>query len=175
MTIDFTPTKTSHLAILAADIVRAGGAPMAMEDVVSAMAGYGFSGLEADRGIRLAEARGLVAYDAADRLVSIGVLALFRVVTYVPDPFIGSRVPIAALVSASGSVVVLPATRLPCAACLGGESALELVRDVLATLARGTAFDRLPSSVGPQVALGDVYEVPDATAPVSWVRGGLCL
>lgn len=95
--------------------------------------------------------------------------ARFRVVHFVPDPFSGGRVPIAALVDVGGRVEVAYAESrwekfLPANARL-------VARLVRKALAEGVGFDALPSSSGPHALLGEIRPIPkDVEQPVDWVR-----
>jgi hypothetical protein len=100
------------------------------------------------------------------------VNARFRVVHFVPDPFSGGRVPIAALVDLGGRVEVAFAESkweklLPANARL----VARLIRDSLGARA---SFDGLPASSGPHAVLGEVRSVPtEVTEPLRWVRGAI--
>jgi hypothetical protein len=100
------------------------------------------------------------------------VNARFRVIHFVPDPFSGGRVPIAALVDVGGRVEVAFAESkweklLPASARL----VARLIRESLGTRA---SFDDLPPSSGPHALLGEVRSVPrDVSEPVRWVRGAI--
>lgn len=92
----------------------------------------------------------------------------YRVVHYIPDPFLDGRMPVALLVSAGGAVKM---ARLPFAhgwTCLGAGA--ELIKIVLAQDLTGN-FDRLPMSVGPHFVLGDVREIPaEFGDPFAWIE-----
>lgn len=98
--------------------------------------------------------------------------ARFRVIHFVPDPFSGGRVPIAALVDLGGRVQVAFAESkwerlLPANARL----VAKLIRESLGARA---SFDDLPSSSGPHAVLGEVRAVPaEVKEPVQWVRGAI--
>lgn len=98
--------------------------------------------------------------------------ARFRVIHFVPDPFSGGRVPIAALVELGGRVQVAFAESkwerlLPASARL----VARLIRESLGTRA---SFDDLPASSGPHAVLGEVRSVPaEVSEPVQWVRGAI--
>ena len=95
--------------------------------------------------------------------------ARFRVIHFVPDPFSGGRVPIAALVDLGGRVQVAFAESkwerlLPA----GARLVARLIRESLESRA---SFDDLPASSGPHAVLGEVRPVPtDVEEPVRWVR-----
>ncbi len=98
--------------------------------------------------------------------------ARFRVIHFVPDPFSGGRVPIAALVEQAGHVHVAFAESkwerlLPSNARL----VARLIRE---SLGQRASFDDLPASSGPHALLGEVRIVPrEVTEPVRWVRGAI--
>jgi hypothetical protein len=100
------------------------------------------------------------------------VNARFRVIHFVPDPFSGGRVPIAALVDLGGRVEVAFAESkweklLPANARL----VARLIRESLGARA---SFDDLPASSGPHALLGEVRSVPkEVGEPVRWVRGAI--
>lgn len=149
-------------------------------DVVAALRrGLGVSDDDAHLGIRIASERGLVAFDRDMHLVALvppdhAPPPRWRTVHFIPDPFLGGRIPIAVLVHVAGRVTVLR-TKRPCDSCLG-DGATDLVRAVVRGLEReGSDFDQLPPSVGPQVVLGDVFRVPDTTDPVAWVREAIII
>jgi len=99
--------------------------------------------------------------------------ATFRIVHFVPDPFLGGRVPIAAIVQSDGRLTVVRVPHLG-PACLGRASAVAAVRLALDDLERLPSFEHLPSSMGPQVVLGEIREVPlHVDDPVGWVARAL--
>lgn len=84
----------------------------------------------------------------------------YRLVYFVPDPFLGGRIPIAALVEEEGAVQVVRMPRLPCPDCLGGAAAASIVKMSLMDLEEVTALDERPEGLGPQVEIGEAREVP---------------
>lgn len=98
------------------------------------------------------------------------MLTRYRIVHFVPDPFTGARIPIAAVVAYAGTVALALATRLPSADCLGRVSLLATMHMVLHALAAVESLDVLPIAVGPHAVLGDARYVPEGVAnPVAWV------
>jgi hypothetical protein len=121
--------------------------------------------------------------------------AEFRIVHFVSDPFLGARIPVAALLRDHANVVrVVRAQRLPAPECLGGPkhaAALRMILDaldsapafdrlpqaveVVAQLQYGLedsapAFDRLPQAVGPFATMAEPRAVPDdVPAPAKWL------
>jgi len=97
--------------------------------------------------------------------------ARFRFVHFVPDPFSGGRVPLAALVERDGSVAVVPAMSVPGPACLGGDARAEVAQLLLEDLCDATSFSELPDDMGPHAILGDAHAVPvGVDDPLAWVR-----
>lgn len=97
--------------------------------------------------------------------------ARYRIVHFVPDPFVGSRVPVAALVEQHGTLSVAKVPSLPSPTCLGGRQAWSLVQVMLDDLAEATRFDRLPAGLGPQAHLDAVRRVPDGVVEAKkWVE-----
>lgn len=101
----------------------------------------------------------------------------YRLVFFTPNPFDGSRFALAALVEIDGSVCVAAAKRFPCAACVGGEAALQQARMVVNLLSEaGTpgharTIARMSDTAGPNFSLGEERRVPSAVAdPVAWLR-----
>lgn len=96
----------------------------------------------------------------------------YRTVQFVPDPYSGARVPVAALVSDGEAVRVVRSAQLPGAQCLGGPRRAALVRMVMEALHDVSGFDRLPHSVGARAILDGAREVPvsDLDAAERWVR-----
>ena len=89
-----------------------------------------------------------------------------RIVSYVVDPFLDERQPIAAIVVEGGRIRVVraPVLRVPA-------SSLANVERVLLDLENSPAFDMLPLGAGPQVVAGDVRVIPAGVGdPPCWVR-----
>lgn len=98
--------------------------------------------------------------------------AAFRVVHFLPDPLLGGRVPLAAIVRHDGGLTLARVPHLAGDALLGRASATAVMHIILDDLARLDSFDALPRSVGPQVVLDDPRDVPVGVEdPVEWVRG----
>ncbi len=93
--------------------------------------------------------------------------ARYRMVHYVPDPFVGARVPLAALVMVDGAVEVVKVPNIPGPACLGSRSRAAVASMILDDLTMVTGFDRLPPSIGPHALLDQAYEVPDGVRDVT--------
>lgn len=97
--------------------------------------------------------------------------ARFRIVHFVPDPFAGSRIAIAALVNVNGRWELARARSLPGIACAGGLRAYSTMQMILERLSTTERLDGLPASVGPQAVLGDEKEVPTGISdPTAWVQ-----
>jgi hypothetical protein len=98
------------------------------------------------------------------------MVARYRLVHFVPDPFTGARIPVAALVAGGGGVSVASATHLPAAACLGRAPTYAAMQMVLEALSAAESFDVLPVAVGPQAILDVERQIPgDVSDPVKWV------
>ena len=97
--------------------------------------------------------------------------AIYRLVHFVPDPFVESRVPIAALVTDNGQLSVVRARTVPSARCLGGSAQAAVVQMILEDLSRGVASqNHLPSSLGPHAVLGTERTVPASVGDaIQWV------
>lgn len=102
--------------------------------------------------------------------------AHYRLIHFIPDPFLDGRVPIAALVEQrDGRVSVVRLPHTPGPQCLGGQAASSLVQIMLEDLGSATRFDRLPFSLGPHAVLGKRYDVPsDVANPEQWIATQLC-
>ncbi|HYH96249.1 hypothetical protein [Hyalangium sp.] len=97
--------------------------------------------------------------------------ARFRIVHFVPDPFAGSRIAIAAIVNVNGRWELARARSLPGVACAGGLRAYSTMQMILERLSATERFDRLPFSIGPQAVLGEEIEVPTGVSdPAAWVE-----
>lgn len=96
--------------------------------------------------------------------------AKYRLVHFVPDPFTGARIPVAALVAGGGGVSVASATHLPGAACLGNAPTFAAMQMVLEAVSAAESFDVLPVAVGPHAVLDTEREIPgDVSDPAKWV------
>lgn len=97
--------------------------------------------------------------------------AEFRVVHYLTNPFLGGRIPVAALVRVGGSVRLVRAQHLPGTECLGGPKHLAALRMILENLDVSPDFDRLPQSAGPFAVMTERLPVPaEISDPEKWVR-----
>jgi hypothetical protein len=95
----------------------------------------------------------------------------YRLVHFLPDPFSGARVPVAALVGGDGRISVAQAMYLPAAACLGSSATEAALGLVLESLGGAKTLDSLPVGAGPQAVLGPVTNVPPGVADAAeWVR-----
>lgn len=84
----------------------------------------------------------------------------YRILEFVPDPFLGTGVPYAALVREQGHVLHALAERVPGPDCLGSTAAahaLAYCRELTRALDQ---FEALPLWAGPQVRLGPIRDVP---------------
>jgi hypothetical protein len=97
--------------------------------------------------------------------------ATYRIVHFVPDPFSGWRVPVAALVQVGAEVRVVPSPMVPGPASLGGRPAAALFRMIAASLSEVRTLDRLPAGAGPQAFLDVARTAPVAglDAAAAWI------
>lgn len=96
------------------------------------------------------------------------MIARFRIVHFVPDPYSGGRLPIAALVSVDGRVTVARADD-KWQECLPHD-ARSAIAVILAELGTGTRAGWLPPTVGPHAVLGEERSIPSGVSePVEWV------
>lgn len=94
----------------------------------------------------------------------------FRIVHYVPNVLNGARVPVAALVNDGDAVQVVLAPGVHGPGCLGGTREAEHLGFVRFGLQHVHEFDRLPMSLGPQVALGSPQAIPvHVERPTQWL------
>ncbi len=95
----------------------------------------------------------------------------FRIVHFMPDPFSGARVPIAALVEGQDrSVRVTRAPFIPGPHCVGGRAAWTSLQMTLEDLDLADNFEVLPRSIGPFVVMDEARKVPAQVGdPVRWV------
>jgi hypothetical protein len=98
--------------------------------------------------------------------------AEFRVIHFISDPFLGARIPVAALLREDDDVVrLIRAQHLPGAECLGGAEYSAALRMVLECLDSSPTFDQLPLTVGPLAIMAEPVRVPDAIRdPVKWLQ-----
>ncbi len=96
--------------------------------------------------------------------------ARFRLVHFVPDPFSGMRVPVAALVQQGSSVRVVRAPHTAGPGCVGGLATWHNMQGLLRGLESVEQFDQLPFNLGPHAVLGGQLDVPEqVNDPLSWV------
>jgi hypothetical protein len=98
------------------------------------------------------------------------VTAQYNIVHFVPDPFAGARLPVAALVDTERGVAVVRNQSLPTVKCIGHQArkALQLVFDALDDIKER---DSLPIEVGPQAILDAPRHLPTGiTDPVAWLQ-----
>jgi len=95
----------------------------------------------------------------------------YHIIHFIPDPFSGARVPLAAFVESARGWKLAEAPHVPGPECLGGGSAHAFVRMVLQDLRAHEALPHLPRTVGPQIVLTEEKLVPGGVAdPVEWVE-----
>ncbi len=97
--------------------------------------------------------------------------ARYRLVHFVPDPFLGGRVPVAALIESGERVTLRRFSHLPDIGCVGGSRAASVMQMALEDIEADRRFDHLPAGAGPHAVLDSVLEVPaDIADPVAWVE-----
>lgn len=99
--------------------------------------------------------------------------ARYRLVHFVPDPFVGARVPVAAVLEADGRTSVHRLPHLPGPECLGGKERATALHMVLEGLGELASFERLPVALGPQALLDDAREVPRGVDAQAWLEDAL--
>lgn len=102
--------------------------------------------------------------------------ARFKLVHFVSDPFLRSRIPIAALVECNGVVSLVKASHIPGPACLGGRARSATVQMILERLANVHEFEQLPKGFGPQAVLDQAIDVPSTIEDAPrWVQSLLTI
>ncbi len=96
--------------------------------------------------------------------------ARYRLIHFVPDPFSGARVPVAAVLQAHGRLSVHEMPHRPGPDCLGGRERVAVVHMMLEGLGRMSSFDQLPISFGPQAMLDGAREVPAGVDAQKWLE-----
>lgn len=97
--------------------------------------------------------------------------ARYRIVHFVPDAVVESRIPIAALVDCDGRVSLVKIPHIPGPDCLGGREKSAVIQMILEDLTEAVCFQKLPPSVGPHAFLGGERSVPNEVGdPVKWVE-----
>src|SRR6266511_3725193 len=95
----------------------------------------------------------------------------YKLVHFVPDPFSGARVPVAALIQDEHGLRITRAPHLPGPDCLGRASAEEAMLMVLDSLQESDSFSALPRSAGPHVTLDVARSIPlDVDDAAGWVE-----
>lgn len=97
-------------------------------------------------------------------------MSTYRIVHFVPDPFSGLRLPVAAIVESSAGVEVVRSPRKWPLACLGSRRERALLQTILQKLHAPFSIDSLPETLGPSAVLDQKMTMPDyATEPSEWV------
>ena len=94
--------------------------------------------------------------------------AQYRIVHFVPQPFLGAKIPVAALVRHGGATRVVAADRQLDADSVGGVAQAATLRMLLRAL-EGASFDDLPATAGPHAVLDEPRAIPDSVDPLAWV------
>lgn len=95
--------------------------------------------------------------------------AQYRIVHFVPNVLLGTRIPVAALVRHHGETQVVRAEQQMDARCLGGTANAALLRMVLASLDEAR-FDELSMSTGPHAMLDEPRSLPTSPDAFEFVR-----
>jgi len=91
--------------------------------------------------------------------------ATYNTVYFTPDPFVGTRFCVAALLETGGGRVAITADVLPEAACVGGEGARRLLQIHLNKL------QAEPLSLGPHLTISEPRSIPQGVGhPEAWLR-----
>jgi hypothetical protein len=96
----------------------------------------------------------------------------YRLIYFSPDPFLGGRIPVAALMRTAQGIKAVSADSLPGAQCTGGPHMAFLLRTAVQTIDDDArSIDELPPSLGPHFSLaGDVRSIPAKIAkPDEWL------
>lgn len=100
--------------------------------------------------------------------------ANYRLVHYVANPVLETRVVIAALVQHDRTVEVARAPYIPDSRCLGGAVSEALVRLLLAQLDRHAREGNVTPSLGPHLVVSEPRDIPASVLDrVDWVRSFL--
>ncbi len=96
----------------------------------------------------------------------------YRVIHFVPDPFIGTRFAVGALVRDGTTITFEKAQHIPAAPCLGGDAVLATLEAILRDMDDASlTFATLPESIGPHASLDTTRQVPVGVRyPLAWVR-----
>lgn len=95
----------------------------------------------------------------------------YRIVHFVPDPFSGARIPIAALVRLSEGRVAVARSASLLGSHFPSMPTAGVIDLISATLSSATDIYTLPAASGPQAVLGPPAEVPETVAdPVRWIE-----
>lgn len=94
------------------------------------------------------------------------MITRYRIIWLVPDPYVGARLPLGALVERDGRVSFVRASQRDLSAV--PHDAQALARLVSDELDEADEFDTLPASVGPQVLAGEPVAVP-LSVPDDWL------
>ncbi|MBZ4419380.1 hypothetical protein [Myxococcus sp. RHSTA-1-4] len=86
--------------------------------------------------------------------------AKFRLVQYVPDPFVGTKITIGALVEHDGQVELARAPWVPGPGCIGGRKAWSTMQLILDSLSTPARFDLPSGELSALAQLGEERLVP---------------
>lgn len=96
--------------------------------------------------------------------------ASYRLLFFSPDPFLGARFPLGAVLHVDGVVRIVRAPHLPGTDCLGGADLAVAVRRLHARLDSIESADTLPPAFGPYATLSERRSVPPDRDAVEWVE-----
>jgi hypothetical protein len=96
--------------------------------------------------------------------------AAYRLVTYIPDPFVPVPYPVGAVVRDGNQVSTVRVARAPSFHALGSRRRALMCQDLIEDLANIKRFDSLPESFGLHAALGPEQALPKGIRnPAEWV------
>lgn len=95
----------------------------------------------------------------------------FQIIYYTPDPLIGERVAIGAILRDQGMEAAIARPHLPSPECLGSADRWRTVRDLVSFLDEWRAGTHVETALGPMVEMGMDIEIPSQVHDASqWLR-----
>lgn len=98
------------------------------------------------------------------------MITKYRLVQFVPDPFLDDRVTIGAVWVEGGRARFVQNRRLPDARCLGGVRHRVTMDTILNRLERASNFTRLEMALGPHAFIDEERVVPLGASPPAWLE-----
>lgn len=97
----------------------------------------------------------------------------YRIVYFSPDPFVGGRIAVAALMRTRDGVRAVSSRSLPSAECTGGADVNMLLRTAVRSMEAPLSLGELPTGIGPHFSLApDIRSIPAKIAkPEEWLAG----